>query len=55
MVPALEGEGAAPIVERVDGDIQAACNTSGRFVWVPTLNASDEHAVLIRGILERYL
>ena len=55
MVPALEGEGAAPVVDRVDGDIQAACNTSGRFVWVPTLNASDEHAALIRGILERYI
>ena len=55
MVPALEGEGTAPLVARVDGDIQAACNTSGRFVWVPTLNASDEHAVLIGDILTRCL
>ena len=51
MVPALEGEGAAPVVEHVDGDIQAACNTRGRFVWAPTLNASDEHAALIKGVL----
>ena len=50
MVPALEGEGAVPVVERVD-DIQAACNTRGRFVWVPSLNASDEHAALIKGML----
>ena len=55
MVPALEGEGAAPVIDHVDGDIQAACNTSGRFVWVPTLNTSGEHAALIKGILERYL
>ena len=51
MVPALEGEDAAPVVEHVDGDIQAACNTRGRFVWAPTLNASDEHAALIKGVL----
>lgn len=55
MVPALEGEDAAPLVEHVDGDVQAACNTSGRFVWVPSLNASGEHAALIKDLLSRYL
>lgn len=55
MVPALEGEGAAPVAEHADGDIQATCNTSGRFVWVPTLNTSDEHAELIRDILLKHL
>ena len=55
MVPALEGAGAAPIVARVGEDIQSACNTSGRFVWVPTLNASDEHAVLIKAVVEKAL
>ena len=55
MVPALEGEDAAPVVERVDDDIQAACNTSGRFVWVPTLNTSDEHAVLLKAVLDKTL
>ena len=53
MVPALEGEGAKPVVDHVGGDIQAACNTSGRFVWVPTLNASDEHAALLKSILDK--
>lgn len=53
MVPALEGEGAAPVVEHVGRDIQAACNTSGRFVWVPTLNTSDEHAALVKGVLDK--
>lgn len=55
MVPALEGEGAKPIVEHVDADIQRACNTGGRFVWVPTLNASDEHASLVKGVIEKHL
>ena len=55
IVPALEGEDALPVVERVGGDIQAACNTSGRFVWVPSLNASDEHAALIGDILLHHL
>ena len=55
MVPALEGESAIPAVERADNDVQAACNTSGRFVWVPSLNASDEHAALVNDILLRYL
>ena len=50
MVPALEGEGSAPVVGHVGESIQQACNTSGRFVWVPTLNASDEHAALIQGV-----
>ncbi len=53
MVPALEGDGAAPVVERIDSDVQAACNTSGRFVWVPSLNDSDEHAALIKAVIER--
>lgn len=52
MVPALEGEDAMPVVDRVGDDIQAACNTSGRFVWVPTLNASDEHAALVKGVID---
>lgn len=55
MVPALEGEGAMPVAEHADGDIQSLCNTSGRFVWVPTLNTSDEHAALIRDFLLKYL
>lgn len=53
MVPALEGEAATPIVEHVDDDVQAVCNTSGRFVWVPTLNVSDEHAALIKSVLDK--
>ncbi|MBQ3302209.1 MAG: ferrochelatase [Eggerthellaceae bacterium] len=55
MVPALEGPDAAPTVDHVDGDIQAVCNTSGRFVWVPALNSSDEHARMIKGILDQHL
>lgn len=53
MVPALEGDDANPLVDAVNGDIQAACNTSGRFAWIPTLNASDEHAMLIKDIILR--
>ena len=53
MVPALEGEGASPIVNRVGDDIQAACNTRGRFVWVPALNTSDEHAALIKAVIDK--
>ena len=55
MVPALEGQDAAPVVERADGDVQAACNTSGRFMWVPTLNDSDVHARLVKGVLDQAL
>ena len=55
MVPALEGDGAKPAVEHVGTDIQAACNTSGRFLWVPTLNTSDTHASVVANILARYL
>ena len=55
MVPALEGEAAKPVVDHVGTDIQAACNTSGRFVWVPSLNATDEHAELIKAVIERSL
>ena len=55
MVPALEGEAAKPVVDHVGVDIQAACNTSGRFVWVPSLNASDEHAELIKAVVEARL
>ena len=55
MVPALEGEAAKPVVDHVGVDIQAACNTSGRFVWVPSLNTSDEHAELIKAVIERSL
>lgn len=55
MVPALEGEAAKPMVDHVGTDIQAACNTSGRFVWVPSLNASDEHAELIKAVVEARL
>ena len=53
MVPALEGEGASPAVRHVDGDVQAACNTSGRFVWVPSLNASDDHEALIKAVVDK--
>ena len=52
MVPALEGAAAAPITARVGADVQAACNTSGRFVWVPTLNASDEHAEFLKDVID---
>ena len=55
MVPALEGEETMPVVDHVGADIQAACNTSGRFVWVPSLNASDEHAELIKAVIEKSL
>ena len=55
MVPALEGDAALPIVETSGADVQAACNTSGRFVWVPSLNASDEHATLLKSIIEKHL
>ena len=55
MVPALEGEGAKPTVDHVGKDIQAACNTSGRFVWVPTLNTSEEHARLVKGVIDKAL
>ena len=43
------------VVDHVGVDIQAACNTSGRFVWVPSLNASDEHAELIKAVVEARL
>ena len=55
MVCALEGDGAAPVVTSVAGDIQAACNTSGRFVWVPSLNDADEHAALLKAVIEKAL
>jgi len=55
MVPALEGDGAAPVVGHVGDDIQAACNTRGRFIWVPSLNDSDEHAALVKGVVEKAL
>lgn len=53
MVPALEGDDRLPVVDRVSGDLQAACNTSGRFVWVPTLGSSPIHAALVKGVLDR--
>ena len=53
MVPALEGEGAAPLAEHVEDDVQSVCNTSGRFAWVPTLNTSDEHTFLIKAVLDK--
>lgn len=52
MVPALEGDGATPVVAHVDGDVQAACNTSGRFAWVPTPNDSDAHAAMVKAVIE---
>lgn len=55
MVPALEGEAAKPTANHVNGDIQAACNTKGRFVWVPTLNTSDEHAALVKAIIDKHI
>lgn len=53
MVPALEGDDAKPVVDYVGADIQAACNTQGRFVWVPTLNTSNEHAALLKGVIDK--
>ena len=55
MVPALEGEAAAPTAQTVGQSLQAACNTSGRFVWVPCLDATDEHARVIHGVIARRL
>jgi ferrochelatase len=55
MVVALEGEGAAPVVEHVGASIQDACNTSGRFVWVPTLNDSEAHVAVVRAVLDKAL
>jgi len=52
MVPCLEGEGAAPVVTQVGSDIQDACNTSGRFVWAPSLNDSDEHARMVKTVID---
>ena len=53
MVPALEGEEAVPFVDCAHGDVQAACNTSGRFVWVPSLGASEVHADLVKSLVDR--
>lgn len=55
MVPALEGEAAKPVVDHVGTDIQAACNTSGRFVWVPTLGTSPAHAAVLKRVIEQHL
>ena len=55
MVPALEGAAATPTVTCVGDDVQAACNTRGRFVWVPTLNDSDEHAAIVKTVVEKAL
>lgn len=55
MVPALEGEQAAPVAEHADGDVQHACNTGGRFVWVPSLGSSDAHAAVVKSIIARNL
>ena len=55
MVPALEGDAAKPAVKTVGEDVQAACNTSGRFAWVPALNASDEHAALLKSVIQKRL
>ena len=55
MVPALEGEAAKPVIDHVGTDIQAACNTSGRFVWVPTLGTSPAHAAVLKRIIEQHL
>ena len=55
MVPALEGEGAAPVAAHADGDIQSACNTDGRFLWVPTPNASDAHAAMVKAVIDAAL
>lgn len=53
--PALEGEQALPTVTctETNGDIQAACNTNGRFNWIPSLNASDRHIEVLRDVLDR--
>ena len=55
MVPALEGADRLPVADRANGDVQAACNTSGRFVWVPTLGASAVHAELLKSIVDKRL
>lgn len=53
MVPALEGSSATPVVTHVGSDIQAACNTGGRFAWVQTLNASDAHAAMVKNVIDK--
>lgn len=55
MAPALEGEAARPVVDTADAGVQAACNTSGRFVWAGALNASDEHATVLKSVIEERL
>lgn len=55
LCPALEGEQKTPLTTcaQTGGDIQAACNTEGRFKWVPCLNASDRHVAVIRDVLDK--
>lgn len=55
MVPALEGDSAAPIAVRSSGNVQETCNTAGRFVWVPSLNVSEAHARVLKDVLDRNL
>jgi protoporphyrin/coproporphyrin ferrochelatase len=54
LCPALEGEDAKPIATCAEtkGDIQAACNTNGRFVWVPCLNDDDRHVEILRDVID---
>ena len=55
MVPALEGGDTTPIVNCVGTNIQSACNTRGRFIWVPTPNDSDAHASMVKSVIESAL
>lgn len=52
--PALEGADAKPLASCVEtkGDIQAACNTRGRFNWVPCLNATERQLQVLRSVLD---
>ncbi len=53
--PELEGEDKKPLVTcaETSGDIQAACNTQGRFNWVSCLNATDRQLGVIRDVLDK--
>ena len=55
--PALEGPEAKPLATCAEtaGDIQAACNTQGRFNWVPCLNATERQVAVIRSVLDAAL
>ena len=52
IVPALEGEGSKPVVERTGGSVERGMNSSGRLIWVGCLNATDEHATIVKSAID---